>query len=105
MCSCDVSVHPPFYEDDNNQGPRSKGFVPKYHASVVRDENDDTPTPVPTPTPDSPSMKIEMCLMPGNYGRRPIAHPSINVVLVDCKPSEICVESGSSILGNELGYV
>ena len=62
--------------------------------------------PIPTtPTPDSPSMKIEMCLMPGNYGRRAIAHHSINVILVDCKPSEICVESGSSILGNELGYV
>ena len=45
-CSCDVSVHPPFYEDDNNQGPRSQGFVPKYHASVVRDENDDTPAMV-----------------------------------------------------------
>ena len=43
MCSCDVSVHPPFYEDDNNQGLRSKGFVPKQHASVVRDKNDDTP--------------------------------------------------------------
>ena len=64
-----------------------------------------TPTPVPTPTPDSPSMKIEMCLMPGNYGRRAIAHHSINVILVDCKASEICVESDSSILGNELGYV
>ena len=64
-----------------------------------------TTKPTPTPTSDSPSMKIEMCLMPGNYGRRQNAHPSINVILVDCKPSEICVESGSSILGNELGYV
>ena len=35
MCSCDVQVHPPIYEDDNNQGLRSKGFVPKQHASVV----------------------------------------------------------------------
>ena len=44
MCSCDVSVHPPFYEDDNNQGlrSRSKGFVPKQHKSVVRDKDDDT---------------------------------------------------------------
>ena len=50
-------------------------------------------------------MKIEMCLMPENYGRRQIAHASINVILVDCKPSEICVKSDSSILGNELGYV
>ena len=64
-----------------------------------------TPVPTSTPTPDSPSMKIEMCLMPGNYGRSQIANPSINVILVDCKPSEICVESDSSILGNELGYV
>ena len=44
MCSCGVSVHPPFYEDDNNQGlrSRSKGFIPKQHASVVRDKDDDT---------------------------------------------------------------
>ena len=49
-------------------------------------------------------MKIEMCLLSENYGRRQIAPPSINVILVDCKPSEICVESDSSILGNELGY-
>ena len=62
--------------------------------------------PIPTtPKPDSPSMKIEMCLLSKKYGRRQIAAPSINVILVDCKPSEICVESGSSILGNELGYV
>ena len=61
------------------------------------------PTPVPTPTPNSPSMKIEMCLLPGNYGRRSVARPSINVILVDCKPSEMCVESGSNLLGNELG--
>ena len=63
-----------------------------------------TPVPTSTPTPVSPSMKTEMCLMPGNYGRSQIAHPSINVILVDCKPWEICVESDSSILGNELGY-
>ena len=45
MCSCDVIVEPPFYEDDNNQGlrSRSKGFIPKQHASVVRDKDDDTP--------------------------------------------------------------
>ena len=46
MCSCDVQVHPPFYEDDNNQGLRSKGFIPKQHASVVRDKDDDTPVMV-----------------------------------------------------------
>ena len=56
------------------------------------------------PTTDSPSMKIEMCLMPGKYGRSRIAYPSMSVILVGCKPSEICVESDSSILGNELGY-
>ena len=55
-------------------------------------------------TTDSPSMKIEMCLMPGKYGRSRIAYPSMSVILVGCKPSEICVESDSSILGNELGY-
>ena len=54
--------------------------------------------------PDNPSMKIEMCLLPGNYGRSRIAYPSMSVILVGCKPSEICVESDSSILGNELGY-
>ena len=39
---------PPFYEDDNNQGlrSRSKGFIPKQHASVVRDKDDDTPAMV-----------------------------------------------------------
>ena len=63
---------------------------------------------IPTPTtsvPESLSIKIEMCILPGNYGRRSIAHPSINVSLVNCKPWEICVDSGSNIFGNELGYV
>ena len=67
-------------------------------------------TPIPSPPtstsmPDSPSMKIEMCLLPGNYGRSQLAHLSLNVVLVNCKPWEICVKSGSNLLGNELGYV
>ena len=70
---------------------------------VIPDET--TPTPTTVPTPDSPSMKIEMCLLPGKYGRRSIAQPSINVSLVNCKPWETCVDSGSNIFGNELGYV
>ena len=40
MCSCDEDSP---YDDDSNQGlQRNKGFVPKYHMSIVRD-NDDTP--------------------------------------------------------------
>lgn len=66
---------------------------------------------VPTPAPlyligeckAGPSMKIEMCIMPGNNGRRQSAHLSINVVLINCKPWEICVKSDSNLLGNELG--
>ena len=60
---------------------------------------------IPTSTTESLSMKIEMCIVPGNYGRRSIAHPSINVSLVNCKPWEICMDSDSNIFGNELGYV
>ena len=41
MCACDVSDG--YYEDDNNQGSRSKGFIPKKHVSVVRDKDGDTP--------------------------------------------------------------
>ena len=65
----------------------------------------DIPTPTSVPTTESLSMKIEMCIVPGNYGRRSIAHPSINVSLVNCKPWEICMDSDSNIFGNELGYV
>ena len=40
-----------------------------------------------------------------SQNEKPLARPSINVTLIDCKPSEICVESSTSLLGNELGYV
>ena len=63
----------------------------------------DIPTPTSVPTTKSLAMKFEMCILPGNYGRRSIAHPSINVSLVNCKPWEICLDSGSNIFGNELG--
>ena len=68
-----------------------------------------TPTPKPTPTPTAapPMMRIEMCLLPGNHGRssgRPLANLGFEVVVVQCRPHETCVESDDSkILGNPLG--
>ena len=71
-----------------------------------------TPTTVPTPlttTPTTapPMMTIEMCLLPGNEGRssgRPLANLGFEVVVVQCRSYETCVESDNSkILGNPLG--
>ena len=67
------------------------------------------PTTFPTPiitTPEPPMMRIEMCLLPGNDGRsdRPLANLGMEVVVVDCRSYETCVESDNSkILGIPLG--
>ena len=61
---------------------------------------------VPSP-PRKMGMTFELCILPQSYGRssgRPI-DPSFNVVIVTCNPLETCVESDSTIHGNELGYV
>ena len=67
-----------------------------------------TPKPTPAPTPAPPAMmRIEMCVLPGNHGRssgRPLANLGFEVVVVQCRPYETCVESDDSkILGNPLG--
>ena len=65
------------------------------------------PTTLPTPTTAPPMMTIEMCLLPGNHGRssgRPLANLGMEVVVVQCRSYETCVESDNSkILGNPLG--
>ena len=65
-----------------------------------------TPKLLPTPAPPA-MMRIEMCILPGNHGRssgRPLANLGFEVVVVQCRPNETCVESDDSkILGNPLG--
>ena len=45
-----------------------------------KDFNGGTPEVVTTPKPDSTSMKIELCLLSGNYGRRPTAQGGLHVI-------------------------
>ena len=56
--------------------------------------------------PIAPNLKIELCFMSGMTARsRPPFHPSMNIVIVNCKEGEACTPSNTAIIGNEFGYV
>ena len=54
--------------------------------------------------PTTASLKIELCIMSSMTSRsRSPAHPSMNIVIVNCEIGEVCTPSNSKIFGNDFG--
>jgi len=75
--------------------PKMKPFLPK----MIAEE-----TTLAPETPMAPSLKIELCFMPGMSSRsRPPVNPSMNIVIVNCEMGETCTPSNSALFGNNFG--